>query len=186
MSVQLVRRRFTVEEYRKMAETGILAEGDRVELIEGEIVEMSPIGRRHAAHVRRLIRLFSRRVGERAILDVQDPVELSDRSEPLPDIALLQPREDFYESGHPQPEDIFLLVEVADTTVESDRKIKVPLYASTNISEVWLVDIDEQAVEVYREPSPNGYKNLQKFQRGQNISLQAFPDILITVDEILG
>lgn len=169
-----------------MAETGILGESDRVELIEGEVVEMPPISSRHAAPVRRLIRLFSQRVGERAILGVQDPVELSDRSEPLPDIALLPPRADFSESGHPQPEEIFLLVEVADTTVESDRKIKVPLYASTNIAEVWLVDIDEQAVEVYREPAPNDYQNLQKFQRGQNLSPQALPDIQITVDEILG
>lgn len=141
MSVQLLRRKFTLEQYHKMAESGILTEDDRVELIRGEIVEMSPIGRRHAACVRRLVTLFSEKLRLRAIVDTQNPVELSDRSEPQPDVALLQPRPDFYEAGHPKAKDIFLLVEVADTTAETDRDVKIPLYAEDGISEVWLVDI---------------------------------------------
>ena len=185
MSVQLRERKFTLEQYHKMAESGILTEDDRVELIRGKIVEMSPIGRRHAACVRRLDTLFSEKLSRRAIVDTQNPVELSDYSEPQPDVALLQPRPDFYEAGHPQPEDIFLLVEVADTTVETDRNVKIPLYAEDGISEVWLVDINEQCVEIYLEPASTGYQNVQKFQRGQTLSIQAFPDIDITVDEVL-
>ena len=183
--MQLLRRKFTIEQYHKMAELGILTEDDRVELIRGEIVEMSPIGRCHAACVRRLVKLFSE-LSDRAIVDTQNPVELSDRSEPQPDVTLLQPHPDFYEAGHPQPEDIFLLVEVADTTVETDRNVKIPLYAEGGISEVWLVDINEQCVEVYPEPLSTGYQNVQKFQRGQTLYIQAFTNIDITVDEVLG
>ena len=169
-----------------MTESGILTEDDRVELIRGEIVEMSPIGRRHAACVRRLVTLFSEKLSRRAIVDIQNPVELSDRSEPQPDVALLQPSLDFYEAGHPKAKDILLIVEVADTTVETDRGVKIPLYAEEGISEVWLVDINEQCVEIYREPLPTGYQNVQKFQRDQTLSIQAFPDIDITVNEVLG
>jgi Uma2 family endonuclease len=186
MSVQLLRRKFTVEQYHKMAESGILTENDRVELIQGEVIEMSPIGRRHASCVARLTRLFTLRLGETAIVWPQNPIELDDTSEPQPDLTLLQPRPDFYESGHPQPEDIFLIVEVADTTAKFDRGVKIPLYAKDNIAEVWLVDINQQCIEVYRQPSPTGYKNVQTFQRGQTLSIQAFPDIEITVDQVLG
>ena len=184
--MQLLRRKFTIEQYHKMAKSGILTEEDRVELIRGEIVEMSPIGRRRAACVRRLVKLFSEKLSQRAIVDTQNPVELSDRSEPQPDVVLLQPHPDFYEAGHPQPQDIFLLVEVADTTVETDRNVKIPLYAEGGISEVWLVDINEQCIEIYRDPLSTGYQSVQKFQRGQTLSIQAFPDIDITVDEVLG
>ncbi|NEQ20338.1 MAG: Uma2 family endonuclease [Microcoleus sp. SIO2G3] len=186
MSVQLLRRKFTVEQYHKMAQSGILTEDDRVELIRGEIIEMSPIGRRHAACVRRLDALLSEKLRRRAIVDTQNPVELDDTSEPQPDVVLLQPRPDFYESEHPQPEDIFLIVEVADTTAKFDREVKIPLYAKDNIVEVWLVDINKQCIEVYRQPSPTGYQNVQTFQRSQTLSIQAFPDIEIMVDEVLG
>jgi Uma2 family endonuclease len=169
-----------------MAESGILTENDRVELIRGEIIEMSPIGRRHAACVNRLVRLFTQCLGERMILSPQNPVELDDTSEPQSDIALLQPRPDFYESGHPQPEDVLLIVEVADTTAKADREVKIPLYAEDNITEVWLVDINKQCIEVYRQPALTSYQTIQKFQRGQTLSIQAFPDIAIAVDEVLG
>ncbi|MFB2834744.1 Uma2 family endonuclease [Floridanema evergladense] len=186
MSVQLLRRKFTVEQYHQMIEVGILTEDDRVELIRGEIVEMTPIGRRHAAYVARFVQLLIIRLGQRAIIWPQNPIELNDTSEPQPDITLLQLRSDFYESGHPRPQDILLLIEVADTTVESDRQIKIPLYAENGITEVWLVDINEQCIEVYREPSPNGYQNIQRFIRGQSLSILAFPEIVITVNEVLG
>jgi Uma2 family endonuclease len=169
-----------------MAESGIISEDDRVELIRGEIIEMSPIGTRHSACVRRLNTLLSERLRGRALVDTQNPVELDDNSEPQPDVVLLRLREDFYETAHPQPEDIFLIVEVADTTVKYDRQVKIPLYAEDNIAEVWLVDINGQCVEVYREPTPDGYQNVRKFERGQTLSIQAFPDVNITVNEILG
>jgi Uma2 family endonuclease len=186
MPVELLRRKFTVKQYHQMAQAGILTEDDRVELIRGEIVEMSAVGRRHAACVRRLIRLFSQRLSDRALVDAQDPVELEDNSEPQPDLVLLQLRDDFYEGGHPQSEDILLLVEVADTTVESDRDVKIPLYAENGITEVWLVDINAQCLEVYRQPSENGYLNIQKYYRGQTVFVQAFPNVSFTVDEVLG
>jgi len=186
MTTQLLRRRFTVTQYHQMVEAGILTADDRVELIEGEIVEMSPVGRQHAACVKRLIKLFSQQVSERAVVAAQDPVELSDRSEPQPDFILLQPRPDFYEARHPLPQDILLLVEVADTTIESDREIKIPLYASSGIVEVWLVDINQQLIEVYRQPVGDRYGNVQRCQRGQKLSLQAFPDVSITVAQVLG
>lgn len=186
MNLQLIRRKFTVSQYHQMVEAGILNENDRVELIRGEIVEMTPIGRRHAASVNRLVRLFTQLFGNSIILSPQNPIELGNNSEPQPDIALLQPRPDFYESGHPQPQDIILLVEVADTTVEADRNVKITLYAENGIVEVWLVDINAELVEVYREPTSNGYQNIQQFQRGQSLCIQAFPDIAIAVDKILG
>lgn len=186
MSVQLLRRLFTVEEYNRMVDVGILTKSDRVELIRGEIVQMSPIGRRHAASVRRLGAILFEKLSQRAIVDTQNPVELGDRSEPQPDITLLRPRLDFYASGHPQAPDILLLIEVADTTVETDRSIKIPLYAEDGIIEVWLVDLNQQCIEVYREPTSTGYQNIRKFQRGQTLSIQAFPDVEITVDEALG
>lgn len=185
MSVQLLRRKFTVMQYHKMIEAGILKEDERIELIRGEIIEINPVSSRHAACVSRLTQLFLFRLSQSVIVSCQNPVELDD-SELLPDISLLRRKADFYESGHPQPQDILLLVEVADTTVESDRQIKIPLYAENGIIEVWLVDINEQCIEVYREPSANGYQNVQRFVRGQNLSILAFPEIIITVDEVLG
>ena len=133
----------------------------------------------------RLVRLFTQLLGDNIILSPPNPVELNDASEPQPDVALLQPRPDFYESGHPQIQDVILLVEVANTTVEADRNVKIPLYTENGIVEAWLVDLNEQCVEVYREPSATGYQNVQRFQRGQSLSILAFPDINITVDDIL-
>ena len=186
MSVTLLKRLFTVGEYHKMVGTGILNEEDRVELIRGEIVQMSPIGPVHAACVDRLNELFMLRLAGRVIVRVQNPVELDDMSEPQPDLTLLQRRPDFYQAGHPQSEDVLLLVEVADTTVQSDRDIKIPLYAEDNISEVWLVNVDERCLEVYRDPTTEGYQNVRRLEEGQTVTIQAFPDITFTVDELLG
>lgn len=186
MSVQLLRRKFTVKQYHKMVESGILCEDDRVELVRGEIIELSPIGLRHAACVKRLNRLFYRKLGDSVLIGIQDPVELDDTSEPQPDVVLLQPREDFYESAPPKASDIFLLVEVADKSVKYDREVKIPLYAEDSIAEVWLVDINGECVEVYREPMPGEYQNIQTFGRGQNLSILVFPEVMITVDEVLG
>ncbi|MBD2099302.1 Uma2 family endonuclease [Leptolyngbya sp. FACHB-261] len=186
MTLQLLRRKFTVEQYHRIAEAGVLTEDERVELIRGEILEMSPIGRRHAACVNRLVSLFAQRLADQAVLSPQNPVELNNTSEPQPDLALLQPRPDFYESGHPKPADIFLLTEVADTTAKADRELKIPLYVEASIAEVWLIDITGQCIEVYRQPSPTGYQSVEKFQRGQTLLVQAFPDVRMLVDEVLG
>ncbi len=185
MSTKVLRRQFNIQDYHQMVKAGILTEDERVELIEGEIVEMSPIGTRHAACVKRLLKLFSQLLGDRVIVAVQDPVVLNNFSEPQPDLALLKPRDDFYAAGHPQPQDILLLVEVADTTIESDRAIKIPLYASSGITEVWLVDVNEQVIEVFREPTNNSYQNIQKLQLGE-IFVQAFPDVSFAVEQIIG
>jgi len=126
MAAPLVRHRFTVEEYHRMGQAGILSEDDRVELIEGEIVEMAPVGSRHAACVKRLNALLSRRAGGRALVSVQDPIRLGEHSEPQPDLALLKPREDFYAAAHPGPEDVLLVIEVAETSLEYDREVKLP------------------------------------------------------------
>jgi Uma2 family endonuclease len=178
--------RLNISQYHQMSEAGIFSENDKVELINGEIIEMSPIGRRHTACVNRLNSVFSQLLGKKVIIAVQNPITLNNLSEPQPDIALLKPRADFYESGHPQPQDIFLLIEVADSSLEYDRDVKIPLYASSGITEVWLVDIYEQVIIVYRYPSENGYSDIQKLSRGEKMSIQAFSEINLVVDDILG
>lgn len=186
MTVQVSRRRFTVDEYHRMLAGGILAEDDRVELIDGEIIEMAPIGSRHAACVKRLNALFSRYIGDRAVIGIQDPVRLGDYSEPQPDLVLLRPRPDYYAGGHPGPEDILLLVEVAESSGEYDRQVKLPLYARHGVREVWLVDLAGEAVEVYREPGPAGYRVVRRAGRGETVSPGARPDLALAVDDILG
>ncbi len=143
MSVALVKRLFTVEYYYKMMAAGILKECDRVELIRGEIVQMLPISPVHAGYVNHLSELFILRLVPRVTVRVQNPVELDETSKLQPDLAVAQRRADFYEAGHPHPSDVFLLVEVADTTVRKDREVKIPLYAEDNIPEVWLVNVNE-------------------------------------------
>ena len=151
MALPLTRRRFTVSEYYRMAESGILTEDDRVELIHGEIVEMAPIGRRHAAGVDRVADLFFHRFADGAIIRVQNPVRLDEYSEPEPDVALLRRCADYYEAGHPTPADVLLLVEIADTSTAADRQVKIPLYARSGIPEVWLVGLNEDTIGVYPE-----------------------------------
>lgn len=182
----LARRRFTVEEYHRMGEAGILAEDERVELIEGEIVPMTPIGPRHAGSVNRLNRLWTLRLGDRVVVHVQNPVRLLPDSEVQPDLALLRPRPDFYVKSHPEAADVFLLIEVADTTAEADRRVKVPLYARAGIREFWLLDLSADRVEVYRQPTPDGYHEALVFSRGQEPAAGAFPDLTLTVSDLLG
>ncbi len=179
-------RLFTVAEYHRMAEAGIFTEDDRVELIEGEVVAMSPIGPRHAACVKKLAALIRERIASHALIaGVQDPIRLSEHSEPLPDISILRPREDFYAEVHPGPEDILVLLEVADASVMYDRNTKLPLYAREGIGEVWLVDLVKNVVDVYSSPGPNGYANQQRFERGAKAASVVLPVLAIPVDEIL-
>ncbi len=185
MPTELLRRLFTIEEYERMVQADILTAAERVELLNGEIVEMSPIGTRHAACVNRLNKLFLVQVGENALVSVQNPIRLSGYSEPQPDLALLQPRPDFYATAHPQPENVLLVVEVADTSADYDRQVKIPLYAESGIVEVWLVDLVEQYLEVYRQPSANGYQQIQQLHRNQQIFIQV-PNLEISIYDILG
>ena len=154
------RHRLTVDQYYRMAEAGIFKEDDRVELIEGEIIDMPPIGIDHAYFVNRLTSLFIQSVGLQANVSSQNPIRLNSRSEPQPDIALLRYRDDFYRHAHPRPEDIILLVEVSDTTLRYDTEVKLPLYARHEIPEVWIVDLEHQRLEVFRRPEEGVYLKL--------------------------
>jgi Uma2 family endonuclease len=185
MAVQVLRRHFTVEEYYQMVQAGILSEDDRVELIKGEIVEMTPISSRHAACVARLTASFAR-VQEKGIVWVQNPIRLSECSEPQPDLALLRPRPDFYAATHPSPQDVLLVVEVAETSGGYDREVKIPLYGRAGVPEVWLVDLEREIVESYHKPSSLGYGEVRQFGRGQRLVSYSVPDLELTVDEVLG
>jgi hypothetical protein len=186
MAVQILRRRFTVDDYHLMAQAGVLKEDDRVELIEGEIVEMSPIGSRHAACVKRLNRFLSQQVGQHALIGAQDPVYLGEHSEPQPDIALLRLRDDFYATAHPGPADVLLLIEVADTSIEYDREVKVPLYARAGIVEVWLVNVAAENIEVYRGVAPEGYRQVRVLHQEERLAPEALPNLELSAGEILG
>ena len=182
----ITRRRFTVDEYHRMAEAGILGEDDRVELIEGEIVEMSPIGWRHQACVDRLTHRLVPALQNRAILRPQGPIRLSSDSEPQPDLVVLRPRVDFYAEGGPGPEDVLWLIEISDTSLRYDRDVKVPLYGRYGIPEVWVVDLEGEQVFVYRDPrSGGGYRSARVLGRGARLAPQAFPDLELPVDEVL-
>lgn len=185
MALRVTRRQFTVEEFHRMADARVFSEDDRVELLEGEIFEMPPIGSRHAAAVDRLTRILALALGEQAIVRVQNPVRLSTHSEPLPDLAVLRPRPDFYSGAHPTPPDVLLLIEVADTSAEADREIKIPLYARSSVTEVWLIDLPEQRVEVYRGPSPQGYREQSRVLRGQMLRPAGLPAFTIAVEQLL-
>jgi len=182
----LQKRLFNVTEYHQMAIAGILTERDRVELIAGEIIAMSPIGYRHAATVKRLNDLFGNRLGDQVIRSIQDPIILDDQSEPQPDVVLLRPRSDYYATGHPQPDDIYLLIEVAENSIKFDRAVKIPLYAGAGIQEVWLIDLNENSLEVYRSPLRDRFSQVQILQPNLTISSLAFSDINFTVAELVG
>ena len=154
----LRRHRYTLDDYHRMGEAGIFHEDSRVELIEAEIVDMTPIGSRHASVVARLSRTLTLAVGDGALVWTQNPVVLGETSEPQPDIALLGQRHDFYANALPGPTDVLLLIEVADTSIRYDRDIKMPLYARHGIPEVWLIDLESDSLMTYRDPSGNGYR----------------------------
>jgi Uma2 family endonuclease len=184
MSVDVVRRRFTVNEYLLMVDAGILTDLDRVELLDGEIVEMTPIGHTHAACVAALVRIFLTGVGSRAVVWPQGPIRLSERSQPQPDVALLRPRSVPYRTAAVEPRDVMLLVEVSDTSLRRDRELKLPLYASAQIPEYWIADVQGPVVEVHTNPSGSCYGPVQRFGRGDVLSPIAFPDLRVAVDDI--
>jgi len=181
-----MRRRFTVDDLQRMVEAGILHEDERVELIGGEVVEMMAIGHRHAACVNRLNRLFVLGLSERAVVCVQNPVRLGSVDGPQPDLTIARPRTDFYASGHPTPEQVLLLIEVADSSLPYDRATKVPLYARHGVRELWLVDLGAEIVEVHRRPAPKGYLHVRQLRRGQSVAPEALSDFPLSIDAILG
>lgn len=191
MSLQIVeevaaRRKFTVAEYHKLIDAGVLGERERVELIAGEIYNMSPIDAIHAAHVKRLNQLLGQLLGERFLIGVQDPILLNDRSEPEPDIAILRRRDDFYAQEHPSPTDVLLLIEVANTSATYDRNVKLPSYAAAGVVEVWIVNIKRQMVEQYTQPDGDDYVNRQIVKQGTVSATHPELDLMLPVDGILG
>lgn len=186
MTVDTVRRRFTVDEYVHMAQVGILTTRDRVELLDGEIVEMTPIGRPHAACVADLMRVLLIGVGPRAVVWPKGPIRLSERSQPEPDVTLLRPRPVPYRDADAEPRDVMLLIEVSDTSLSRDREVKLPLYAGAGIPEYWIVDVQDGVIEVHMSPSGSRYGSVRRFGRGESVSPLAFPDLRLAVDEVFG
>ena len=183
MAVPVPRRLFTVDEYYAMAKHGILKPDERVELLDGEIVPMNPIGSPHAWCVKRVNRLFSA-FPDRFLVSIQDPLRLSNLSEPEPDIVLLQL--DTPEDRHPEPQDVFLVIEVADSSITIDRRRKRPMYARAGIPEYWIVDLTTDHIEVYRDPSRARYRSVTLLRRCDVVSPQFAPDIVVDVSTILG
>lgn len=163
-----------------MGEAGILGEDDRLELIDGEIVTMPPIGSRHAGCVKRLNALFGSALAGRVVVSAQDPLVLDDYSEPQPDIVLLRPRPDYYASAHPRPEDVLLLVEVADSSLDYDEDVKVPRYARAGVQEMWIVDLEHARVLVWAGGET------RTLQPGETLAPSAFPEVCLSVARILG
>jgi len=164
--MEVPRVRFTVEDYYRMAEAGVLSAEDRVELIEGEVRGMAPIGPLHAGIVNRLVSLLHQRMGEE-IIGVQNPIRLDEYNEPQPDVSVLRYRGDYYTRSHPSPEEVMLLVEVADRTLDYDRGEKLPLYARSGVPELWVVDVRRGMLEVYRVPGEEGYAQSERFAKGE-------------------
>jgi Uma2 family endonuclease len=175
----VTRRPITVTEYHRMGEVGILGERDRVELIEGELVARSPIGSYHHGTVNWLNHSLVHAIGERALVSVQGPVRLNELNEPEPDFAILKPRPDFYRDAHPQPSDVLLLIEVADSSLNYDRAVKRALYARHAIPELWIVDLTAGEVEICRQPQADGYATVNRVGRDGVLEPELLPGVRI-------
>lgn len=186
MAVPIARRKFSVDEYQKMAAAGILGEDDRVELIDGEIINMAPVGDHHNSGFLRVSDLFYDRLGRTVLISSQGPIRLGRKSEPQPDVMLLRRRPDYYRSGLPEPSDVYLVVEVSDTSLEFDRQVKVRHYARSGVKELWIVDLEHDTLLVFREPSPSGYRITLIARRGESVSPLAFPEVTIPIADVLG
>jgi Uma2 family endonuclease len=178
------RHAVTASEFLRMGAAGVFAPEARLELIEGEIVEMAPIGSLHAGTVADLTRLLVRLVGDAAIVWTQNPLLLDERSMPQPDLALLRPRVDRYKRSHPAPGDVLLLIEVSDTTLRFDVAAKMPLYARCGVAEAWVIDLNEQAIRVFREPGPGGYAASQVVTGTQTVECVALPQVCIAAHQV--
>jgi Uma2 family endonuclease len=185
VEVAAARRLFTRDEYHRMGEVGILTRSDRVELIQGEIIKMSPIGRRHYAFVNNLSRLLTIGLNDRAIVAVQGPIVLAGDTEPEPDLAIIRRRTPSYKDREAHSEDAFLLIEVAESSLAYDRSTKLRLYAAAGIPEYWVVDCVAESIEVHRTPQADGYRDVTRVAGpGVTVAPQAFPDVTLTLTEI--
>jgi Uma2 family endonuclease len=180
------RHRLTVHDFHRMGEAGILPVESRLELIEGEIIAMAPIGSRHAAIVTRANRLFVQAVAGRAIVSVQNPIILGEQSEPEPDLALIRPRDDFYALALPRADEVLLIVEVADTTLRYDREIKIPLYARHGIPEVWLIDVDGRTLTVFETPAEGRYRDERRVRPSGALAPKALPGVEVDLSRFFG
>ena len=178
------RRQITVDEYYRMGEVGLIAADERVELIEGEVIDMTPIGSDHAGLVIRLTRLLAKAMTDKAMLSVQNPVRLSNRSEPEPDFAVLKFREDDYRNQLPTPADTLLIVEVSNTSERFDREIKLPLYAAHGILEVWIISIEKKSLSVYRSPTGDHYQHEQTSSTPGLVALSALPEVSVDLSTL--
>jgi len=181
----LAKHRFTTQDYYRMAETGVLRPEARVELLDGEIIDMSPIGPPHGSVTKRLNHHFNQHARGRWLVAVQDPVHLEEYSEPEPDLMLLKSAHDFYRARHPGPSDVFLLIEVADTSLGYDRERKLPAYGRAGIPEVWVINLLDQTIKAYREPHLTGYASTTILRAGDKASPLAFPDASVDVAELM-
>lgn len=179
------RLRFTVDEYYKMIELGMLKDYEKAEIIEGELIQKMPIGKKHSAVVEKLNEILRDRLGKSVSLRNQQPVKFDDYNEPEPDLAILQRREDFYSDKKPVPKDVLLLIEVSDATLRYDRDTKLTLYAEAGIPEVWIVNLPNDIVEVHQKPSVGIYQLTKIFKRGEQIESNILLDLKLEVNEIL-
>lgn len=180
-----LKHRLTIDAYYRMGQAGVFAPDARVELIEGEVVNMPPIGSAHAGTVNTLNWLLTSALGERTVVAVQNPVRLGDDSELEPDVAVLRPRPDRYRDSHPSPADVLLIVEIADTSLQFDRSTKIPLYARHGIPEAWLVDLVNRLVSIYREPKDGIYRNVQTTGTPGTVELSQLPGVTIDLSGLL-
>ena len=180
------KRRFTVDEYHRMGDAGILSENDRIELIDGEIFTMTPVGSRHAAAVARATRALILASGTNAIVRVQSPIQLGGFTEPEPDLTLVRPRDDFYSAGHPQPGDVVLVVEIADSSLRYDRDLKARLYAQAGIADYWLSDLVNRTVTSYSAPHDGAYRTMTMHADGEPLSPLYLRECRIRTDDLLG
>jgi Uma2 family endonuclease len=182
-TIQVERKLFSVEEYEQMISTGVLNEDDRLELIEGEIIKMSPIGSVHVLVVNRLNSLLAARIGDQPIISIQNPIRL-EYSEPQPDVAVLRSSAGLHPQRLPDAGEVLLLIEVADTSARVDQTVKVPLYARGGISECWLVNVNDGSVEVYRGPSASGYRSKETLGAGDTLTTDNLPGLRLAVTDI--
>ncbi len=186
MSVRTIRLRFTVDDYYRMIDLGMLKDVEKAEIIEGELVKQMPIGKAHAATVKKLAEILRDELGKSVTYSVQDPIRLDEFNEPQPDIALLERRDDFYRQRQPFAEDVLLLIEVSDSTLDYDRNRKIPLYAKAEIKEVWLINLQNSTIEVHFQPREFSYSVVKVLRKGEIVKSEAIPNLEIEVDKILG
>jgi Uma2 family endonuclease len=180
-----VRHKLSVSDYYRMGDAGILHEDDRIELIEGELIDMAPIGSWHAGIVTQLVSVLSMMAGTKATISSQNPISLNGHSVPQPDLMVLKPRQDFYKSALPEPADVIVLIEVADSSIDYDRKTKLPLYARNGIKEFWIIDLNAERLERYSQPNETGYGHSETLDKTCSISPAGLPDVVIDLSRIL-